>query len=202
MQVTPSGSVDRFWTTDSTNIGISNNFSYKITGYLKSGSGNINVKVFLHSASDKSIIYSDRIAETYASQSGRTFTLYLRPNTAAGDARLTLETSNPNVSYEVDELSMMRMNITSTPTPNNTNDEVYIMSNTGSSTLTQSCPGLTCNSSHLDVTSPMLVPVPNIALPSLISWPLNIAPHRTRIALLTTGSDIVFPPLATLTPTS
>lgn len=114
--------------------------TYRVTGYLKSGSGNINVKMSLHSAGDRNTLYGDRVAETYASSSGRTFVAYFTVASSPADARITFETSNPDVGYEIDEVQVSRI----TPQPpvkNNTANEVHIVSNTGSTTLGMGCPG-------------------------------------------------------------
>jgi hypothetical protein len=56
-----------------------------------------------------STVYSDRIAETYASSTGGTFSFYITADTTAADAQFTLETSNNDVSYEIDEISIRRL---------------------------------------------------------------------------------------------
>ena len=82
-------------------------------------------------------IYSDRIAETYASSTGGIFSFYITAKTTAGDANLSFETSNQNVNYEFDSLSIRRMNAVI----KNTNiQEILAFSNTGSSSYDQACP--------------------------------------------------------------
>lgn len=94
----------------------------------------------LHKAGDRSTLYGDRVAETYASASGRTFVAYFEVPTGFADSRITFETSNPDVGYEIDEVQVSRI----TPQPpvkNNTANEVHIISNTGSTALGMGCPG-------------------------------------------------------------
>lgn len=74
-----------------------------------------------------STVYSDRIAETYASATGGAFSFYLTTNTGASDAQLSLETSNQDVAYEIDAISVRRMN---SVTKNSSTTEVLIFSNT------------------------------------------------------------------------
>lgn len=54
-------------------------------------------------------VYGDRVMETYASSSGNTFTQYVKINTSANDAVLSIESDNVNVSYEIDEVSLRQV---------------------------------------------------------------------------------------------
>jgi hypothetical protein len=111
---------------------------YHVTGYAKSASGNINLRAFLHASSDKNIVYSDRVAETYASASGRTFSLYLTASIGASDATFSLETSNNDISYELDEVSVRRV---SANVKNTNTFEVLAYQNSTAMDASISCPG-------------------------------------------------------------
>ncbi len=179
------GSPDRIWITNNTTIPLTVWRNYQITGYVKSASGNINLRAFLHSASDKNIVYSDRIAETYASASGRTFSFYLQAMTWASDANITIETSNPDVAYEIDEVSVQRVNPL---LRNNTANEIHIMPNTTASSLSQPCPGWVC-SEYVD----------ELNIP--ISWNIAIPAYRTKIAFWNNDTaNMLTPPTCTVLP--
>lgn len=90
-------------------LSVSTGQVFHVTGYANSSSGNINLRAFLHSSGDKNTVYSDIIAETFASATGRTFSFYLTSKITAADAQLTLETSNNDVAYEIDEISFRRL---------------------------------------------------------------------------------------------
>lgn len=72
-------------------------------------------------------IYSDRIAQTYATASGGIFSFYLTTPLTVSDAVFSLETDNQNQPYELDSLSVRRMN---SVTKNNQPLEVQVFSNT------------------------------------------------------------------------
>jgi autotransporter translocation and assembly factor TamB len=129
---------DRLWMTDDAVLSVTAGQTYLVTGYTKSATGSINLRGFLHASGNKNTVYSDRIAETYASASGRTFSFYMTIKTTAADAQFSLETSNQGTAYEIDSISLRRMNAV---IKNNTANEVLIFSNTGAVAYNQGCPG-------------------------------------------------------------
>lgn len=139
VEVTPvAGSPDRNWLTHDASISISTGQTFLITGYTKAATGSINLRAFLHQSGDRSIVYSDRIAETYATNTGRTFSFYLRAGVTASDVTISFETDNQDIAYEIDELSLRRMN---TVLKNTTANEIHILTNTGASSQSFACPG-------------------------------------------------------------
>jgi hypothetical protein len=112
--------------TNSATLSITSGQTYLVSGSVKSSTGNINLRGFLHQSSNKANIYSDRIAETYASSTGRTFSFYITTTTTAADANFSLETSNQGISYELDTISVRRMN---TVIKNTNVNEVLIFPN-------------------------------------------------------------------------
>jgi hypothetical protein len=138
LDVTPTGgAADRMWITNDTEMNITSGQTFLVTGYARSSSGNVNIRGFLHQSGSMNTLYSDRIADTYATASGGLFSFYVSATATAADAVLTFEVSNQNVTYELDTLSIRRMNAV---IKNNTANEVLVFTNTGSSPYDQSCP--------------------------------------------------------------
>lgn len=132
-------------------------------------------------------LYSDRIAETQASSTGGTFSFYLTTPVSASDASFTLETDNQDITYEIDSLSVRRMNSVN---KNANNLELQIFSNTGNTDISQPCPsGVPC-SAYVDGM--------NVA----INWPITVPAHRTVIAFWNNSPNILNTPSCTLTPSA
>lgn len=180
-----AGPADRIWITNNAIFTLTGGQNYLVTGYAKSSSGNINLRGFFHKAGDMNTVYSDRIAETYASASGRVFSFYLNVTTNANDAQFSLETSNSNVDYEIDGLSIRRVSVL---IKNNSATEVLAFSNTGNTTINQLCPS--CFSDYRDIGGN-----------DIVSWessPVTINPYRTYIAMDSTSSNILNVPTCLL----
>ena len=181
--VTPSGGVaDRIWLTSNDVLNITAGQTYLVTWYARSSSGNINLRAFLHQSGDRTNIYSDRIAETYASSTGWMFSFYVTIKTTAADANITFETSNQNVNLEVDGMSIRRMNAVI----KNTNpQETLIFSNTGAASYDQACPGGACFA-YVD------------GVNASIAWPTTIPAYTTRFVLLNNSPNILNTPTIVL----
>lgn len=138
LELTPAGgAADRITLTNSAILTITTGEVYHITGYIRSMSGNLNLKAYLHQSGNISTLYSDRVAETYASQSGRVFDMYITAQTDAVDAEFTLETDNNTVGYEIDEVTLTQV---TGLTKNTTANEVIMLVNTGAAAQNMSCP--------------------------------------------------------------
>lgn len=99
----------------------------------------------------------------------------------------SLETDNSDEPYEIDSLSVRRMN---SVTKNANNLELQIFSNTGNTDISQSCPsGVPC-SAYVDGM--------NVA----VSWPIVIPAHRTVVVFWNNSPNILNTPLCTLTPSA
>lgn len=182
--ITPAGgSADRIWMTNDATLSITSGQTYLVTGYAKSDTGTVNLRAFLHSSADKNILYSDRISETYASSTGRTFSFYVTTTATAADAQFTLETSNQSVAYEIDSISVRRMNAV---VKNNTANEVLIFSNTGNTSYSQACPGGVPCFAYVDGTN------------ALISWPISVPAYSTSFVLWNGSPNILNTPTCTL----
>lgn len=119
---------DRMWLTNDAILSINAGRVYEVSGYLRSTStGDVNIRAFLHKAGDMSTLYSDRIAETYSTASGRTFQFYLYTTTTASDAQFSFETSNQDIAIEIDEVSLRRK---TTVMKNDDSYEVLVLTNT------------------------------------------------------------------------
>ncbi|GAB0174679.1 MAG: hypothetical protein HHAS10_05580 [Candidatus Altimarinota bacterium] len=178
--VTPAGgSPDRIWVTNDAILSITSGQVFHVTGYAKSNSGQINLRAFLHSSADKSVVYSDRIAETYASSTGQVFSFYITATTTAADAQLTLETSNNDISYEIDEVTLHRL---STHVKNTNTYEVLAYSNSTGTPATQSCPGGAQCFAYVD------------GLNATTSWPITIAPYSTTFVLWNNSPNLTTTP--------
>ncbi len=165
--------------THDANLSITSGQTYLISGYARSSTGTINLRALLHSSADKNIVYADRIAETYASATGQMFSFYITTNTTAADAQLTLETSNQTVSYEIDSISIRRMNAVI----KNTNaNEVLIFSNTTNASYSQACPGGVQCFAYVD------------GMNTAISWPLSIPAYTTKTVLWNNSPNILSTP--------
>ncbi len=181
------GSPDRMWITNNSLLSVSTGQTYLVSGYVKSATGNINLRGFFHKTGDMTSLYSDHIGETSANASGSIFSFYLTTPISASDGVFTLETDNPNISYEIDSLSVRRMN---SVTKNTNNLELQIFSNTGNTDISQVCPsGIPC-SAYVDE---MNVP---------ISWPINVPAHRTAIVFWNNSPNILNTPSCSLTPSA
>lgn len=186
--ITPvGGSADRIWVTNDAVLSITSGQVFHVTGYAKSSSGQLNLRAFLHSSSDKSVVYSDRIAETYASSTGQAFSFYITANSTVADAQFTLETSNNNVSYEIDELSLHRL---SAHVKNTNTYEVLAYSNSTWTPTTQSCPGGAQCLNYVD------------RINATTTWPITIAPFSTTFVLWNSSSNLITTPLCSLIPSS
>jgi hypothetical protein len=188
MTVTPpGGSPDRMWVTNDAILNITSGQTYLVTGYLQSGSGNINIRAFLHQSGNQANLYSDRIAETYASSTGRTFTFYLTTTATAADAALSFESSSQDISYEIDSVSVRRMNAV----VKNTNvNETLIFSNTGSSAMDQLCPGGVPCASYVDGA--------NVNIGAWASTPISIPAYSTYLALWNNSPNTLNTPTCSL----
>jgi hypothetical protein len=83
-------------------------------------------------------LYSDKIAETYASASGRVFSFYITAKSTAADAQFTLESSNSDVAYEIDEVSFRRL---AAHVKNTNTYEVLAFENPTGFVASEPCPG-------------------------------------------------------------
>ena len=132
-------------------------------------------------------VYSDRIAEMQANSTGGTFSFYLTTPISASDASFSLETDNPDETYEIDSLSVRRMN---SVTKNANSLELQIFSNTGNTDIFQPCPsGVPC-SAYVD------------GMNAAISWPITVPAHRTVVVFWNNSPNILNTPLCTLTPSA
>ena len=104
-------------------------------------------------------------------------------NTTASDANLSFETSNQSVNYEIDSLSIRRMNAV----VKNTNvNEVLIFSNTGSAPYDPACPGGV----------PCFAYVDGVNVP--IGWPISVPAYMTRFVLWNNSPNVLNTPACTL----
>ncbi|MBP9811940.1 tandem-95 repeat protein [Candidatus Gracilibacteria bacterium] len=182
--VTPAGgNADRIWVTNDAILSVSTGQVFHVTGYANSSSGNINLRAFLHSSGDKNVVYSDIIAETYASATGRTFSFYLTATSTAADAQLTLETSNNDVAYEIDEISFRRL---SAFVKNTSTFEVLAYENPSGSDITQSCPGGAQCFAYVD------------SINASTNWPITIPAYTTSFVLWNNSSNIITTPLCSM----
>lgn len=184
MVVTPqNASPDRMWITNDAILSIVSGRVYEVTGYLRSTStGDLNIRAFLHKAGDMSTIYSDRIAETYSTATGRIFQFYIYTNTTAADAQLSFETSSPDIAFEIDEVSLRRK----TMVMKNTDPyEVFAFSNTGSVAYSQDAPVGAPAAQYVDTTNTPII------------WPINVPAHSTSIVLWNKSSNLLLPPQIT-----
>jgi Bacterial Ig domain len=150
-----------------------------VTGFAKAATGTINLRSFLHESGNMTNVYSDRIAETPINATGGIFSFYLTTKTTASDANITFETSNQSINYELDSLSIRRMNAV----VKNTNaNEVLIFSNTGSSSYSQACPGGVPCFAYID------------GMNSSIGWPINIPAYTTNFVLWNNSPNILNTP--------
>ena len=177
------GAPDRIWMTNDATLSITAGQTYLVSWYVRSSSGNVNLRWFLHQSGARMNIYSDRIAETYASSTGGIFSFYITAKTTAGDANLSFETSNQNVNYEFDSLSIRRMNAVI----KNTNiQEILAFSNTGSSSYDQACPwGVPCFA-YVD------------GVNAAIGWPIAVPAYSTRFVLWNNSPNILNTPACIL----
>jgi hypothetical protein len=184
MNVSPADTTpDRMWVSNDATLSITAGQTYLITGYAKSSTGTINLRGFLHESGNMTNIYSDRIAETHMTSTGGRFTFYITTKTTASDAIFSLETSNQDVSYELDTLSIRRMNAV----VKNTNvNEIHIFSNTGASVYNQPCPGGAPCFAYVD------------GINSTISWPTPIPAYTTKFVLWNGSPNIINTPACTL----
>lgn len=184
MVVTPqNASPDRMWITNDAILSIVSGRVYEVTGYLRSTStGDLNIRTFLHKAGDMSTVYSDRIAETYSTATGRTFQFYIYTNTTAADAQLSFETSNPDIAFEMDEVSLRRKTMVM---KNADPYEVFTFSNTGSVAYSQDAPVGSPHTQYVDTTN------------ASITWPISVPAHSTNIVLWNNSSNELSPPLIT-----
>jgi parallel beta-helix repeat protein len=180
-------SADRIWLTNDTTLSVTSGQTYLVTWYIRSSSGMINLRSFLHQSGDRTNIYSDRIAETFASATWGTFSFYFTINTTASDANLTFETSNQDVNYEIDAVNLYRMNAV---IKNSNSNEILVFSNTGSVAYDQSCPGWVSCFAYVDgVNTP-------------ISWTTSIPAYSTRFVLWNASPNILNAPSCTLVPSA
>lgn len=177
------GAPDRIWTTNDAILSITAGQTYLVSWYVRSSSGNVNLRGFLHQSGSYANVYSDRIAETFASSTGWLFSFYITVNTTASDANLSFETSNQSVNYEIDSLSIRRMNAV----VKNTNvNEVLIFSNTGSAPYDPACPGGV----------PCFAYVDGVNVP--IGWPISVPAYMTRFVLWNNSPNVLNTPACTL----
>jgi Bacterial Ig domain len=109
--------------------------------------------------------------------------MYLTTTATAADANLTLETSNPNIDYEIDSISIRRMNAV---TKNTTANEVLIFSNSGAALYNQPCPGGVPCFAYVD------------GLNATIWWPIAVDPYRTSFVLWNGSPNILNAPVCSL----
>jgi Bacterial Ig domain len=176
-------SADRIWVTNDATLSITSGQVFHVTGYANSSSGNINLRAFLHSSGDKNTWYSDIIAETYASATGRTFSFYLTATSTAADAQFTLETSNNDVSYEIDEVSLRRL---SAFVKNTNTFEVLAYANPSGSDITQSCPGWAQCFAYVD------------SINASANWPITIPAYTTSFVMWNNSSNLITTPLCSM----
>lgn len=182
--VTPSwGAPDRMWMTSDDLLSITTGQTYLVSWYARSSSWNLNLRAFLHQSGSYTNVYSDRIAETFASSTGWYFSFYITTTTTAVDANLSFESSNQNVNYELDTLSIRRMNAV----VKNTNvNEILIFSNTGAASYDPPCPGGV----------PCFAYVDGVNAP--IGWPISVPAYTTRFVLWNNSPNILNTPSCTL----
>ncbi len=133
-----------------------------------------------------STVYSDRIAETYSTATGRAFSYYIYAASTAVDAQFTLEMTNQDISLEIDELSLRRKTIV---TKNTNVNEVLMFSNTGNTVINQGCPGGVPCAQYVDTTN------------TNIGWPgssLSIPGYASRLALWNNSSNLLTVPAVTM----
>lgn len=167
---------DRILVTNDAILSITAGQVYEVTGYVATTTGTINLRASLHQGGVISNLYSDRVAETYATNSGRTFKFYLKATTTAADAQFSLETSNQNASYEIDSVSVRRVSALS---KNNNANEVLIFSNTGSSAASVSCPGGVPCFQYVDTTN------------NTISWPISVPAYGSTTVFWNASPNIL-----------
>lgn len=188
MIVTPQDVLpDTMRVTNDALISITSGQFYEVSGFLRStATGNVNIRAFLHQAGNFSNVYSDRIAETYSTSTGRAFSFYISATATAADAELSLETSNQYIPLEIDEVSLRRKTVII----KNTNvNEVLVFSNTGSSPLNQGCPGGVPCAQYVDISN------------ANIGWPassLSIAGFTTNLALWNNSSNLMSVPVVSM----
>lgn len=131
-------------------------------------------------------IYSDRIAETYASGTGGVVQFYLYATSTVTDGELTFETSNQNIAFELDEVSFRSKNIV---TKNTNVNEVLVFSNTGNTVVNQACPsGIPC-AQYVDTSN------------ANIGWPgsnLTVPAFSSVLALWNNSSNLLTVPVVSM----
>lgn len=128
-------SPDHFGITNDAIMSITTGQVYEVSGYLRSTStGDLSIRASLHQSGNRAVLYGDRAIETYSTSTGRTFRFYITATTTAADAQFSLESTNQNISLEIDEVSFRRKTIVMKNTEAN---EVLVFSNTGSSSMDQ-----------------------------------------------------------------
>ncbi len=182
--ITPQdASPDRILMTNDAILSITAGQVYEVSGYVATTTGTINLRASLHQNGDIANLYADRVAETYATSSGRIFKLYLTASTTAADAQFSLETSNQNVAYEIDSVSVRRV---SALTKNTNTIEVLILSNTGTTSADIACPGGVPCGAYVDTAN------------AGFSWPVSVPAHSTRIVFWNNSPNLLSVPVCSI----
>ena len=189
MMIAPQDSTpSHMYITNNSILSITGGQVYEVSGYLKSSvTGSLNIKWSLHRVWFSNQLYSDSTAETYSTSTGRSFLYYIYANTTATDAQFALEISNQNIPLEIDEMSIRRKNIVQ----KNTNvNEVLVLVNTGSTSISQSCPsGVPC-AQYVDTSN------------ATTGWPtlsLSLPAHSASLALWNNSPNLVTVPTVSMT---
>lgn len=182
---TPNGGItDRFWMTNDSILSITSGQVFHVTGYAKrQNAWTMNLRAFLHSSSDKTVVYSDRIAETFATGTGGFFSFYITASTTAADAQLTFETSNDYNNLEIDEVGIYRL---AAHVKNTNTYEVLAYANPTGFDANQGCPGWAQCFAYVD------------RINATSNWPITIPAYTTAFVLWNASPNIINTPTCTI----
>lgn len=179
--------VEATGTLSSNTFSVANNGVYEVSGWVKNTTNTEGHTIKVRLENSVGTLYVDREFDVVATATGNTFKAYVKANTDAADAQLDFILSNPGSDAEFDNIVVRQV---AGLTYNSRTNEAVLVSNTGSSAASKSCPGLPFCLQYSDYSN------------SAVSWPIMVGAYSSQIVFWNAATQIQNRPTGTLAPSN